>query len=93
MEKYACLDLSQEEIMAEFDLLKAGGLLQLGREAGHLGVQHISHQIILEAVYQKSHVSSGLIICLDATSLNESKYKYKYKCEEIQIQPDGWLYS
>ena len=78
MEKYACLDLGQEEVMAELDLLKAGGLLQLGHECGHLGVQHISHQIILKAVDQKGHVSSGLILCLDATTLNESKYKYTF---------------
>ena len=84
MEKYACLDFGQEEVMAELNLLKAGGLLQLGREAGHLGVQHISHQIILKAVYQKGHVSSSLILCSGATSLREQiqihlhveKYKY-----------------
>ena len=76
--------------MAEFDLLKAGGLLQLGREGSHLCLQHIRHQIILQAVYQKGHVSASLILYLDTVSLEKSKYKYTHT-QEIQIQPDGWL--
>ena len=71
VQKYACLDLSQEEVVTELDLLEAGGLLQLGREGGHLGVQHICHQIILQAVDQKGHVSSSLVLCLDTASLGE----------------------
>ena len=76
--------------MAEFDLLKAGGLLQLGREGSHLCLQHVCHQIILQAVYQKGHVSASLILYLDTVNLKKSKYKYTHT-QEIQIQPDGWL--
>jgi len=69
VQKYACLDLSQEKVVAELDLLEAGGLLQLGREGSHLRIQHICHQIILQTVNQKSHVSSSLVLCLDTASL------------------------
>ena len=71
VQKYACLDLGEEEVVAELDLLEAGGLLQLGRERSHLSVQHICHQIILQTINQKSHVSSSLVLCLDTASLGE----------------------
>ena len=71
VQEYASLDLGQEEVMTELNLLEAVGLLQLGREGGHLCLQHIRHQIILQAVYQKGHVSASLILCLDTASLKE----------------------
>ena len=90
MQKYACLDLGQEEVMAELDLLEAGGLLQLGREGGHLCLQHIRHQIILQAVYQKGHVSASLVLCLDTASLKRSNTNtYIYLCRNTNTT--WWL--
>ena len=101
VEKYARLDLREEEIVTELHLFEAGGLLQLGREGSHLGVQHIRHQIILQTVYQKGHMSSSLVLWLDTASLKRtnsnthgcriSTVEIQTSSVEMQIQPDGWL--